>query len=88
MSLRWRLADGSNPGAELAAELGAEGALRQLTHGLGRDADRGKPPRLVLTGEMGAGKTATCILLILELAERGDGFRCFSRLPRGIRKRR
>ncbi len=71
MSLRWRIAAGSNPGAELAAELGDEGTLRQLTRSLGRDADRGKPPRLVLTGEMGAGKTATCILLILELAERG-----------------
>jgi hypothetical protein len=71
MSLRWRIAEGSNPGAELAAELGAEGILRQLNDCLRRDADRGKLPRLVLTGEMGAGKTATCILLILELAERG-----------------
>lgn len=72
MSLSWRLAEGSNPSAELAAELGAEGTLRQLTDCLRRDVDRGKLPRLVVTGEMGAGKTATCILLILELAERGD----------------
>jgi hypothetical protein len=32
--------------------------------------DRGKLPRLVLTGGMGAGKTAACILFIIELAER------------------
>jgi hypothetical protein len=72
MSLRWRIVAGSNPGAELAAELGAEGTLRQLTDCLRRDADRGKLPRLVLTGEMGAGKTASCVLLILELAERDN----------------
>jgi hypothetical protein len=70
MSLRWRIAEGSNPGAELAAELGSDGTLRQLIDCLRRDVDRGKLPRLVLTGEMGAGKTAACILLIIELVER------------------
>lgn len=70
MSLRWQIAQGSNPGAELAAELGREGTLRQLTDCLRRDVGRGRLPRLVLTGEMGAGKTAACILLVIELAER------------------
>jgi hypothetical protein len=75
MGLRWRLAEGSNPGAELAAALGGEGTLDQLTDRIGREADRGRLPRLVVTGEMGGGKTAACVLLILELAER------HSRLP-------
>lgn len=70
MNLRWRLADGSNPDAELAAELGTEGTLGQLIDSLRRDVDRGKLPRVALTGQMGAGKTAACILLIIGLAER------------------
>ena len=70
MNLQWRIAEGSNPDAELAAELGSEGTLGQLIDCLRRDVDEGKLPRLVLTGQMGAGKTAACILLIIALAER------------------
>lgn len=70
MNLRWRIAEGSNPHAELAAELGSEGTLGELIDCLRRDADQGKLPRVVLTGQMGAGKTAACILLIIALAER------------------
>lgn len=70
MNLRWRLADGSNPDAELAVQLGTEGTLGRLIDCLRHDVDHGKLPRVVLTGQMGAGKTAACILLIIGLAER------------------
>jgi hypothetical protein len=70
MNVWWRLADGSNPDAELAAELGTEGTLGQLIDCLRQDVGRGRQPRLVITGQMGAGKTAACIRLIIELAER------------------
>lgn len=70
MNVRWRLADGSNPDAELAAQLGTEGTLGQLIDCLRHDVSRGRQPRLVLTGQMGAGKTAACIRLSIELAER------------------
>jgi len=70
MDLRWRLAVGSNPDAELAVGLADEGTLDQLTDRVGRGMTNGSLPRLVVTGEMGGGKTAACILLLVELAER------------------
>jgi hypothetical protein len=70
MEVRWRLAEGSNPGAELAANLPRDGVVDQLTKVIGDDVADGKLPRLVLTGEMGGGKSAACVLLVVELAER------------------
>ena len=70
MNVRWRLSAGSNPGAELAARLPRAGDLDQLTKEIGDDVAAGRLPRLVLTGEMGGGKTAACVLLVVELAER------------------
>jgi hypothetical protein len=70
MEVRWRRAAGSNPGADLAASLPHEGVLDQLTKVIGEEVVQGKLPRLVLTGEMGGGKTAACVLLVVELAER------------------
>jgi hypothetical protein len=70
MEVRWRRAEGSNPGADLAAHLPHEGVLDQLTEVIGEEVVQGNLPRLVLTGEMGGGKTAACVLLVVELAER------------------
>ncbi len=67
IGLHWRLADGSNPNRALALGLGTQGTLDQLTDRIGQQADSA---RLVLTGEMGGGKTAACVRLIVELAER------------------
>lgn len=72
MEVRWRRADGSLqvPG------LGDDGTLTQLTDSIARDAEqRGedrRPLRVVVTGELGAGKTAACVLLMVDVAER-DG---------------
>lgn len=71
IAVRWRLAPHSDPAPELA-DLTREGTLDQLTERIGRSADRGNLPRLVMTGEMGGGKTAACVLLIVELAGRHD----------------
>jgi hypothetical protein len=70
MALRWRLGAGSNPSAQAAAGLADEGTLDQLLNRIGHDADDGRLPRLVVTGEMGGGKTAACVLLVVELVER------------------
>jgi hypothetical protein len=70
IDVRWRLSDGSNPGAQLASALPADGVLSQLTLAIGDDVAAGRQPRLVLTGDIGAGKTAACVLLVVELAER------------------
>ena len=70
IDVRWRLGDGSNPGARLALALPVDGRLSQLTAAIGDDVAAGRQPRLVLTGEMGGGKTAACVLLVVELAER------------------
>jgi len=71
IAVRWRLALDSSHDPELA-DLTREGTLDQLTERIGRGADRGNLPRLVMTGEMGGGKTAACVLLIVELAGRRD----------------
>lgn len=70
MEVRWRLAEGSNPGTDLAANLPHEGVVDQLTKVIGDDVASGRLPRLVVTGEMGGGKSAACVLLVVELAER------------------
>jgi NACHT domain len=70
MGLRWQLVEGSNPSADMAVTLAGQGTLDQLTDCIGRDADRGRLPRVVVTGDIGGGKTAVCVLLIVELAER------------------
>jgi hypothetical protein len=70
MTLRWHLGAGSNPSAQAAAGLANEGTLDQLINCIGHSADDGRLPRLVITGEMGGGKTAACVLLVVELAER------------------
>jgi hypothetical protein len=71
IAVRWRLAADSNPDPELA-DLPAEGTLDQLIERIGHNADAGSLPRLVLTGDTGAGKTAACVLFIVELAGRHD----------------
>lgn len=75
MVLHWRLARGSNLKPSPGRKVAREGTLEQLTDRVGRDAEQGTPIRLVVTGEIGGGKTASCIMIIVELAER-----C-SRLP-------
>jgi hypothetical protein len=75
IDVRWRLSEGSNPGAQLASALPPDGVLSQLTVAIADDVATGRLPRLVLTGEVGGGKTAACVLLVVELAER------HSRLP-------
>lgn len=70
MEVRWRLAEGSNPGTDLTANLPHEGVVDQLTKVIGDDVASGRLPRLVVTGEMGGGKSAACVLLVVELAER------------------
>jgi hypothetical protein len=69
IDVRWRLAAGSNPGARLALALPTDGVLSELTMAIASDVGAGGQPRLVLTGEVGGGKTAACILLVVELAE-------------------
>jgi hypothetical protein len=66
-------ARGLDPGRLMPLRLvnaGAEGTLDEMVEQIGQDIVRGRPPRLVITGEMGAGKTASCVLLVIELAER------------------
>lgn len=70
MALHWRLAQGSNLRPSPGRKALREGTLEQLTDRVGHDAEQGMPIRLVVTGEMGGGKTASCIMIIVELAER------------------
>lgn len=70
MGVRWQCAPGSSPGTELAAVLPQQGTLSELTDIIGREAGQDRLPRLVIAGEMGAGKTAACVLLMVELAGR------------------
>lgn len=70
MAVRWRLAEGSNPGAGLAESLPEGGVLEELTGAIGAEVDADRLPRLVITGAIGGGKTAACVLLVVELAER------------------
>lgn len=70
MVLHWRLAQGSHLRPHPGRKVPREGTLEQLTDLVGREGDQGTPLRLVVTGEMGGGKTACCILIIVELAER------------------
>lgn len=58
MAVRWRGHDGS------------AGSIADLTERVGREVAGNQPPRLVITGEMGGGKTGVCVLLVVELAER------------------
>lgn len=69
--LRWTAAPGSDPRSPLAEALPENGTLDRLTAGFGHHARGGALTRLVVTGEAGAGKTAACVLLTLELDERG-----------------
>lgn len=70
MELRWRAAEGSNASVGLGAGLAHEGTLSQLTDRIGHDTAEGRLPRLVVIGEMGGGKTACCVRLMVEIAER------------------
>jgi MFS family permease len=72
MGIRWRLSADPSARTELAAALPRRGPriLTELIKLIGRQADEGCLPRLVITGEMGAGKTAACYLLMEELAGR------------------
>ncbi|WP_433887595.1 NACHT domain-containing protein [Streptomyces sp. CA-111067] len=68
MAVRWRREPGSDRFTRLAADLPEEGVLDQLTGAFSRHVRAGNLSRLVVTGEPGAGKTAVCVLLTLELA--------------------
>ena len=70
MGVHWRRSAGSSQSVELADTLPEEGTLGQLIDRLGSRANPHSPLRLVITGEMGAGKTAACVLLIVEWAGR------------------
>lgn len=70
--VRWRREPGSERSSQLSAELGDDGVLGQLTGAYVRHARAGHRSRLVVTGEPGAGKTALCVLLTLERADRPD----------------
>ncbi|SEO86941.1 NACHT domain-containing protein [Actinacidiphila rubida] len=70
IAVRWRREPGSERSTRLSADLPDEGVLDQLTGAFARSARAGHLARLVVTGEPGAGKTALCVLLTLELAER------------------
>jgi hypothetical protein len=73
IAVRWRLVPGSNPDPELAGlTRRGTGTLDQLIDLIGRNADGGSLPRLVVTGEMGGGKTAAGVLLIVQLAGKHD----------------
>jgi len=67
--LRWRLSDQSDADLQRASDLAEEGTIDQLTVRIGRTSDGVKVPRLVITGQMGGGKTCACLLLTAELAE-------------------
>ena len=69
MAVRWQRVDGSDLLSALASELGESGQLEQLTTCFGQQVRAGKVARLVVTGDMGAGKTAACVLLTDELGE-------------------
>ncbi len=71
MRVRWQAAPGSDRTSRLTATLPDRGDLDQLTAGFGRHVRSGRLTRLVVTGDMGAGKTAACVLLTLELGDRG-----------------
>lgn len=70
MAVRWRRRPGWERTSLLSADLPDEGVLDRLTGAFARHAQAGHLSRLMVTGEPGAGKTALCLLLILELAER------------------
>jgi hypothetical protein len=70
MDLRWQLGAASNPNAQRAANVADRGTLGQLTGCVGHATDGGWLPRLVITGVMGGGKTAACILFTVDLAKR------------------
>lgn len=70
IEVRWRLGTGSNPNAQRAAGLSDSGTLDQLIDSIGRQVGGGGLARLVVTGMIGGGKTAACVLLTIELAER------------------
>jgi MFS family permease len=79
--LRWRLSDQSDAVLRRASDLTDEGTIDQLTVHVGRTSDGVKVPRLVITGEMGGGKTCACLLLAAELAEQ------FIKKPSGPHRR-
>lgn len=71
MAVRWRRRPGWERASLLSAELPDEGVVDRLTGAFARHAQAGHLSRLMVTGEPGAGKTALCLLLTLELAGRG-----------------
>ena len=70
MGVRWQRAAGSSPGRTPAATMPREGTLSELIKFIADEAGNDGLPRLVITGEMGAGKTAACVMLMVELADR------------------
>lgn len=69
IDVRWQSAAGSDQRTPLAGALPAVGTLGELLTGFGRQVRGGKITRLVVTGDMGAGKTAASVLLTLELKD-------------------
>lgn len=71
MAVRWQSAAESDPRSPLATALHRSGQLDELIAETGRQVRDKKLARLVVTGDMGAGKTAACVLLTSELGDNG-----------------
>lgn len=73
IAVRWRTAAGSRPVPDIAATVPAEGNIDELADSIGRAVRQGSQPRLVITGDWGAGKTATALLLMTRLTAQNAG---------------
>jgi len=72
MAVRWQTAAGSDRTTRLGNALAEQGHLDQLTARFGHHVRAGRLSWLVVTGERGAGKSAGCVLLALELSGRNQ----------------
>lgn len=68
IAVRWRVSGGSTLGLAAAKAIPVTGTIEQLCGIIAAEAGRGRLPRLTITGEMGAGKTATALLLMAEMS--------------------
>lgn len=68
IAVKWRVAAGSTLALGAARAVPVPGGIERLCGDVAAEAAQGKLPRLAITGEMGAGKTATALLLMAELS--------------------
>ncbi|HEX6518653.1 MAG TPA: hypothetical protein VF070_01360 [Streptosporangiaceae bacterium] len=73
ITVQWRIAAGSTLPLDAAKAVPVTGTIEQLCAIVAGEAEQGRSPRLVITGDMGAGKTATALLLMAELTGRDAG---------------